>query len=205
MNSLFLASSSQMRQQLLTEACFSFEILKTTNKVEPFNQNISLKKNAQAVALFKAKNVFLPNPSIAQNTIFVIVADTLIADVNGIILQKPKDLTEGKEQIKQLSQGPCHIATAMIVQKFTKTTQNKWKRTGKSSLYSKATAHFYVKEAEIDEYFKQLPFALFACGSGVVEGFGGQFLKSFHGSYSAALGLPIFELKEILTKLGYQK
>ena len=114
-------------------------------------------------------------------------------------------MTEGKQQIKQLSQGPCQIATAMTVQKFTKTAQNKWKRTGKKSHYSKATAHFYVQDAEIDEYFNQLPFAIFACGSGVVEDFGGQFLKSFNGSYSGALGLPIFELKEILTKLGYQK
>jgi septum formation protein len=205
MNNLFLASSSQMRQHLLAEACFSFKILKTKNTSEPFNPELTLKKNVQAVARFKAKNVILPDPAASSEIIFVITADTLIQDIHGNILQKPKDLAEGKQQLTQLSQGACIIGTAMVVQKITKNNLNKWKRSEKISLYTKSSAEFYVYEAEIDEYFKQLPFALFACGSGIIESFGGQFLKSFNGSYSAALGLPIFELKEILTKLGYQK
>lgn len=206
MNNLFLASSSPTRQLLLKEAALSFEVLPNTCTPEPFNQNASLKQNVQAAATCKAEKIELPykTPMIPKE-IYVITADTLISDVKGEILQKPYNLELAKEQLIKLSAGPCFVGTACIVQKFIWNTKKGWKIKQKKVIYLKSTAEFYVPQESFDEYFNQLPIALYVCGSGIIEGFGAQFLKSFKGSYTAALGLPMFELKKALSDLGYSK
>lgn len=204
LTNLFLASSSQTRQLLLREAGFSFEILRNTCTPEPFDSKISLKQNAQATATCKAKTVELPykTPMVAK-TIFVITADTLIADIKGEILQKPHDLENAKQQLTKLAAGSCSIGTSCVIQKYTWTIQKGWILKKTKEIYSKSTAKFYVTKESFDEYFQKLPIALYVCGAGVIEGFGSQFLKNFKGSYSGALGLPLFEVKETLKKLGH--
>lgn len=206
MMDLFLASSSPTRKLLLSEAGYSFEILTTSCNTEPFDQQLSLKQNVEAAAACKAAHVNLP--AITPNsppTIYVITADTLIADVKGEILQKPRHLAHGKQQLMDLNAGPCTIGTACIIQVFTQASKKTWKKMGKTRIYGKSSAEFYVPIERMDEYFERLPMALYACGSGIIEEFGAQFLKKFTGSYSAALGLPMFEVSQALSKLGYRK
>ncbi len=206
MKNLFLASSSPTRQLLLTEAGLSFEILTTTCKREPFNSQKNLKQNAQTAVTCKANSVILPHktPTIAQ-TIYVITADTLIADVHNEMLHKPVDLKEAKAQLTKLRAGQCTIGTYCIVQKFTWNAKKGWILKKTKGFYVKSTAEFYVAQEAVDEYFAHLPIALKACGSGIMEGYGSQFLKKFNGSYSGALGLPIFEIKEALQDLGWSR
>ena len=206
MINLFLASSSPTRQLLLKEAAFLFEVLPNACTPEPFNQSASLKHNAQAAATCKAEKIELPYKTpMVPKEIYIITADTLISDVTGEILQKPHNLQHAKEHLTKLSAGPCMVGTACIVQKFVWNTKKGWKIKQKKILYSKSTVEFYVPKESFDEYFNQLPIALYVCGSGIIEGFGAQFLKSIKGSYTAALGLPMFELKKALTDLGYSK
>lgn len=205
MSNLYLASSSQSRQQLLKDAGFMFEILRTSNEAEPFNSQASLQENVEAAAQFKATTVILPPTRTEHSCIFVITADTLIADAAGTILRKPKDLANAHNQLHLLRMGPCTIGTAFVVQKFEKTSENRWSLTTAKHNYSESSAVFHVPEEALDAYFSKLPFALYACGSGIIEGFGAQFLKSFSGSYTGALGLPVFELKEMLKKLNYNQ
>jgi len=204
MTSLFLASSSQSRQQLLRDAGFSFEILKTSAESEPFETTASLEQNVKAAAIFKAKTVVLPTPKDSPQTICVITADTLIADVAENILQKPADLAHAHEQLRQLRAGMCTIGTAVVIQKLAHSRDNDWKRIESEYIYSESHAEFYVPDEQFDAYFSQLPFALHACGSGIIESFGAQFLKSFQGSYTGALGLSMFEVAAALKKLGYK-
>ncbi|MBM3894297.1 hypothetical protein FJ366_01755 [Candidatus Dependentiae bacterium] len=206
MLNLYLASSSLTRQQLLKDADFSFELLSTNlQHEEPFNPEKSLKENVSTAALFKAVATELPSLfSTEEKTIFVISADTLIAEQQGNILKKPKNLAEGHEQLKKLRAGPCVIGTAFIVQKF-KRSSHTWILAQQIQKYNESVAEFYVPENEVDSYFEQMPYSLHACGSGIIEGYGAQFLKSFSGSYSGALGLPVFEVKETLIELGYIK
>lgn len=199
---LYLASSSQSRQQLLKDAGFMFEILRTGNEAEPFNAQANLQENVEAAAQFKATTVILPPTTTKHSCIFVITADTLIADAAGTILRKPADLADAHNQLRLLRMGPCTIGTAFVVQKLEKTSENAWLLTKTARDYSESIAEFYVPDEAFDNYFDKLPFALYACGSGIIEGFGAQFLKSFSGSYTGALGLPIFEVKETLKKLG---
>ena len=203
MTSLYLASSSQSRQQLLRDAGFSFDILKTSPEPEPFDATATIEQNATDAALFKAQTVILPNATTISTAIFVITADTLIADTQGNILQKPADLEDAQRQLRQLRAGMCTIGTAMVVQKLEHSHSNEWKLIACEQLYTESNAEFYVPDEQFAAYFTHLPFALHACGSGIIEEFGAQFLKSFSGSYTGALGLPMFEVITTLKKLGY--
>ncbi len=205
MPKLYLASSSQSRQQLLKDAGFMFEILRTSNEVEPFDAQASLQENVEAAAQFKATTIILPSTTTNHSCIFVITADTLLTDAAGTILRKPADLADAHNQLRLLRMGPCTIGTAFIVQKLEKTSENAWLLTKTVRDYSESSAEFYVSDEAFADYFAKLPFALYACGSGIIEGFGAQFLKSFSGSYTGALGLPIFEVKKTLKKLGYNQ
>ena len=205
MTALYLASSSQSRQQLLRDAGFSFEVLKTSSHPEPFDTQASLQKNVGDAALFKAKTVILPDPNVATAPIIVITADTLIADVAGNILRKPADLADAHQQLRQLRAGKCRIGTAVVVQKFELSQHKEWRSAQVEQLYSESHAEFYVPDEQFEAYFSHLPFALHACGSGIIEGFGAQFLKSFSGSYSGALGLPVYEVAATLKKLSPTK
>lgn len=206
MTNLYLASTSQTRRHLLSEAGYAFEILHNTCTTEPFNQSLSIRQNVEAAAICKAVHINLPDktPSVSQ-TIYVIAADTLIADVKGEILQKPRNLEHAKEQLTQLSAGKCTIATACIIQKFKWSPQKGWVKKSSKILHTKGTAEFWVPKESFGEYFSRLPIALHVCGAGVIEGFGSQFLKKFNGSYSAALGLPLFEIKKTLQDLGWAR
>ena len=201
---LFLASSSKTRQLLLTEAGIPFEILTNTCTPEPFEQTLGLKENVQAAAFCKATHVDLPykTPMVAP-IIYVITADTLITAHNGAILQKPHNLEHAKEQLTLLSAGPCTVGTSCVVQKFKWNTKKGWKLLKTKHIYSKSTAEFYVPQESFNEYFSRLPIALYVCGAGIMEGFGSQFLKKFHGSYSGTLGLPLSETKKALQDLGW--
>ena len=42
------------------------------------------------------------------------------------------------------------------------------------------------------------------CGAGVIEGIGQAFLKNINGSYTAVIGLPLFELRQALKKIGFK-
>lgn len=204
MNNLYLASSSQSRQQLLTDAGFSFEILQTSSEPEPFDATASIEHNVTAAAAFKAKTAVLPTTANSAPSIFVITADTLIADIAGNIMRKPENLAHAHKQLRQLRTGKCTIATAAVIKKFDRLPHGGWKIVESELIYSESFAEFYVPDEQFDAYFSRLPIALHACGSGIIEGFGAQFLKTFQGSYSGALGLPIFEVAQALKKLGYK-
>jgi septum formation protein len=40
-------------------------------------------------------------------------------------------------------------------------------------------------------------------GSYGIQGLGGQFVKHIHGSYSAVVGLPLYQTKMLLTEFGF--
>ena len=66
-----------------------------------------------------------------------------------------------------------------------------------------AIIEFYVDHDSIDKYFATFPNVLQCSGAGVVEDHGLSYLKSISGSYTAVLGLPLYELRLALKKIGF--
>jgi predicted house-cleaning NTP pyrophosphatase (Maf/HAM1 superfamily) len=61
---------------------------------------------------------------------------------------------------------------------------------------------FDVPDAWLDIYLEKSR-GLVASGAIAIEEFGSQFLKTVHGSYTTIVGLPMYELREALEKIGF--
>lgn len=64
----------------------------------------------------------------------------------------------------------------------------------------------YITEYELFNnliIFLEQPFVYNSAGALFVEGFGAQFVKEVNGSYSAIIGLPMFEVREALEQIGF--
>jgi septum formation protein len=201
---LYIGSQSQPRQELLRFADISFEVLRHNSSecvVDPMDD---FERYVIAIACDKMKCLELPKPfSVKDDNIFVLTADTLIKTVEtDQILGKPRDLEHAKAMLKSIQNQSVFVLTGCCLQVMKKTEQA-WALEEQKKWATGAFVEFFVDDQSMDFYFKQEPWALRACGAGVIEGFGQSFLKSINGSYTAVLGLPLFELRHALTELGF--
>jgi len=61
---------------------------------------------------------------------------------------------------------------------------------------------FVIPDHWIDRYLEH-SWAMIASGAIAVEFYGAQFLQWIDGSYTTVMGLPMFELRQDLEKLGF--
>jgi septum formation protein len=151
------------------------------------------------IARFKMEHVRLPVGRDEQ-ICFVLTADTLTQDKNGTVQGKPMDRDDAIAKIKSSRDG-SFLCTAFCLDK--KIWQHgQWKLIERIEQVTHAEYLFDIPDEWIDIYLEK-SIALNTAGAIAVEEFGAQFLKIVHGSYSAIIGLPLFELREALAKLGF--
>ena len=176
--SLVLASGSPRRQQLLREAGFEFEILKSYFE-ETLPPKIASIDAPEYLAKQKSEAIEFPDPNA-----LIITADTLVI-LNNEILGKPETAQDAKNMLQGLS-GKQHIVvtgvclrTANSVESFSTTTIVEFKD---------------LSSSEIDFYISNYkPFDK-AGAYGIQEWIGMIGVKRIEGSYFNVMGLPIDEL-----------
>ena len=232
-DTLYLASQSQSRQKLLKETKISFKIIKHKSDENILQGDLTFSQYVIKIANHKMSHVILPDAQkyfrdTKKNYIYVCTADTLVKNIKtNKILGKPKDKQEAKKILKCVSSGPVEVMTGCCVKKFILSL--KCKSTGrrpvdlhtsvscKDDLDNKvwvcsqtiswatgAIAQFSVPQNFLKEYFEFTPGALYASGASVIEGYAQKFLKYINGSYSAVIGLPVWELVKNLEKIGFK-
>jgi septum formation protein len=145
----------------------------------------------------------LPQAEYLHEKIYLVTADTLIGIPDSQqIFKKPKDLADAKQMLAHIGAQPVSIQTGCCV------SAQQWNGTNWNVLQQKtivvgALVEFAVDAESMDNYFKYEPNALNACGASVVDSFGQCFFASMNGSYSAILGLPLFELRAILKEFDF--
>lgn len=190
MKKLVLASQSPRRQALLNQLGYHFSILAAdideTAYVDEIPNDYVLR-----LAVQKAQTIFEQLPVQKQVDTLVLGADTCVVN-NGEILGKPEDEKQCLTTLRQLS-GKSHqvltsiaVVGANIVTKELITTQVNFK---------------LLAVAEIERYW-QTGEPCDKAGSYAIQGIGGQFVTSINGSYSAVVGLPLYETSQMLAKLG---
>jgi len=71
-----------------------------------------------------------------------------------------------------------------------------------SALNTTSVRFKVLSESEITAYIKsEEPFG--KAGSYAIQGLGAQFIERIEGSYSAVMGMPLFELSQLLNASGY--
>ena len=198
-NILYLASKSPSRKKLLERAGIAFEILEQDADESQCDWGMPLRQVVESIAVHKMKHVIMPQ-GIQEQIAFVLTADTLSIDTTGAISGKPADMQDAIAKIKAARGGMNRCGTAYCVEKKI-FKDGSWQMLKQVIGYAEATYEFEVPDEYIVSYIERSG-ALEAAGAIKIED-GPQFLKSVNGSYTAIIGLPMYELRVTLTQLGF--
>ncbi|MFA5075422.1 MAG: Maf family protein [Candidatus Babeliales bacterium] len=202
---LYLGSKSSSRRKLIELADIKYILLEHESDECGVDLEKSFSAYVLSIAKHKMEKLILPDTKNFKNKdhIFVLTADTLVRTINSKhVLTKPENLFDAKRMLALLREEQAKIATACCIEK--KILQNNiWITEKQDCFVSFSIVDFCVPEDYVDLYFQKEPHALNAAGSAVIENYGLNFLKSINGSFTGILGLPLFEVRQVLQKLGF--
>lgn len=202
MRILLLGSQSLSRQTLLQQAGIPFEIIEQKADETACDWGSSFEVVLKTIAQEKMNHAILPSGK-ERDECFVLAADTMCKDAEGVIHGKPVDKADAIKKIKALRKSGW-VATAFCLEKKL-FINGSWQTKDKILKVVSATYEFDMPDGWIDRYLDAIPNYLSISGAITIEGYGAQFLKSVNGSYSTILGLPMFEVREALQELGFFK
>jgi len=188
---LILASQSPRRSSLLSQLGFQFTI-QVSNIDETAEKFESAQEYVLRLAKQKALHVFNLLTSDEKAHSFVLGSDTSVV-FDGKILGKPENEKDCIKTLSLLSNNQHQVLTAIAlagndgVKGDVITTQVTFKTLTKEEI----SAYWLTGEPQ-DK-----------AGSYGIQGIAGQFVKTINGSYSAVVGLPLYETAKLLTNAGF--
>lgn len=202
---LYLGSQSSARRRLLDYARINYQIIAHGSDEELSHTPETFQEQVLAIAKHKMQTLILPDTSaVDAEYIYVLTADTLVKNtITGQIFGKPTDRQNAIAMLTSEREAPVEILTGCCLDKLLR-QKNQWVNSDSAHWVTGATIEFYVDVDSIDQYFSIFPFALQCSGAGMVEDHGLSYLKSISGSYTAVLGLPLYELRSELGKMGFR-
>lgn len=183
---LILASQSPRRQELLAQLGYQFECISADiDESQLVNENPSDYVNRLALA--KAQHIAKNQPA----TTIVLGSDTTVV-YQDTILGKPQNLAESITMLTMLSNNTHQVLTAVgVVQgNKKKVIEVITDVTFKALTENEIVNYWYTNEPQ-DK-----------AGSYGIQGIGGQFVTRINGSYSAVVGLPLFETAQLLAEFN---
>jgi len=198
-NILLLGSKSQSRQTLLRKVQIPFKVVGQDADETQCDWGLPLPQLVQKIALHKMNHVVLP---VGQDSAicFVLTADTLSQDKSGIIHGKPIDKNDAIIKIKMAREG-TYLCTAFCLDK--KIWHNgTWHVQDRIEEWVPVEYNFIVPDDWVDIYLEKSS-GLHTANAIAVAEFGAQFLQEVRGSYSAIVGLPLFQVRKALERIGF--
>jgi len=190
MKNLILASQSPRRQSLLKQLGYQFSIV-AADIDESVLPHESPSDYVLRLAQQKAQAIFAQLSHQQQQENMVLGADTSVV-IGNTILGKPDDYQQCLATLQQLSGNIHQVLTSIAV------VSNQG---SVSEVISTEVSFKTLTENEISRYW-QTKEPCDKAGSYAIQGIGGQFVKKIEGSYSAVVGLPLYETSQMLAKLG---
>lgn len=200
MNTLYLASQSASRKALLAKIGIPFVVIGQNADELQCNWGLPLVQLVQEIAISKMQHVQMPVGIFGQ-VCFVVSADTLLQDAQGVVHGKPVDRADAIEKIKAFRAGGVGSTAFCLDRKSFDGTQ--WHIQERIVKTVSSAFVMDIPDAYLDQYFQETPEYIGCAGGLKGEGYSAQFIKTIDGSYSALMGLPLFELREALTALGF--
>lgn len=187
---IYLASGSPRRQALLRQLGVEFSVLiprlnETRSPEETPPAYVRRLAHAKALAVSAEIDArgLAPHPVLAADTCIVLAAE---------VLGKPRDRADGEAMLRRLSGQGHQVLTAVAV------------------LHSGAAHHALstsrvrfraLSEAEIARYWDSGEPADKA-GAYALQGRAAAFVEHIEGSYSGIVGLPLYEVWQLLRRIG---
>lgn len=188
MAQIYLASRSPRRRELLTQLNIEHQIVDGEIDESQFH-NEDATDYVVRLAIEKAtqgwKNCAKDMP--------VLGADTIVVYQNQL-LGKPANQQDALKTLALLSGKQHQVITAVAI---------KWHETIETVTVGSLVDFADITEQEILAYWLTGE-PRDKAGSYAIQGIGGQFVKSIQGSYSAIVGLPLYETKQLIGKVTKQ-
>ena len=199
--SIYLASRSPRRRELLAQIGVRFQVLMFRDKPETDAEldeavlegeapRVYVERVARAKAHAGWKRIEQRNLPRAA----VLAADTTVA-VDGRVLGKPADRREAADMLAALS-GRSHEVLSAIVLKYeaqlecaVSVSEVEFRTLSKDDIRQ------YVATGECED----------KAGAYAIQGRAAQFVVALHGSFSGVMGLPLYETAQLLERMGAQR
>ena len=179
---LFLASNSPRRAELLSQINVQFEHVSV--EVDETKQvNETSQDYVQRLALEKA----LAGLDKSKHKGVVLGADTIVV-CEHVVMEKPENKQHAQQMMALLSANTHHVLTAVAL-------VSKQKQSVK--LVTTAVTFKALTTQDISDYWETGEPQDKAGGYGI-QGIAGQFVTHISGSYSAVVGLPLYETAELI-------
>ncbi|KGT94453.1 septum formation inhibitor Maf [Erwinia typographi] len=183
MVSLYLASGSPRRRELLTQLGLRFERL-STQVEEQKRPDERAEQYVRRLACEKAR----AGVAVAAQDLPVLGADTIVV-LNDAVLEKPADETAAAEMLAKLS-GQTHLVMTAVALADTRRTLDCLVVTEVTfrTLTAGDIAAYVASGEPMDK-----------AGAYGIQGMGGNFVRKINGSYHAVVGLPLVETAELFS------
>lgn len=192
---IILASQSPRRAQLLEQMGVPFEVvlpchLEQAEALEAVYADEDARLYVARVCLAKVNMMraqIQAQGQAQQKTAPILCADTTVA-FQGKVLGKPTDAEDARAMLRTLSGKTHQVYTAMALA-FNDVVQQ--------VMVASDVTFRSLSEAQIQAYIDSgEPFG--KAGAYAIQGYAACFIEHLSGSFSAVMGLPIFELAQML-------
>ncbi|AYA41130.1 septum formation inhibitor Maf [Xenorhabdus nematophila] len=184
MQTIYLASGSPRRRELVGLLDFNFEIL-TPQVEEKWHEGESPEQYVTRLAGEKSQ----AGVAMAPHDHPVLGADTIVV-LNNRILEKPRDQQHATEMLSALSGQSHQVITAVAL------SNNQYTL---SEVVITDVIFRQLSQREIQEYIATGE-PMDKAGAYGIQGKGGCFVRKINGSYHAVVGLPLVETYELITR-----
>jgi septum formation protein len=186
---IYLASASQRRQELLRQLGVEFDVL-PSNILEVRKLGESPAEYVARVAADKARWVSQLVEERDLPVYPVLGADTEVV-LDGEILGKPENSAHGRELLQRLAGRTHEVLSGICVRD---------RGREHTALSTSRVSFRALTEAEIAQYWETGE-SSGKTGAYAIQGRAAAFIAKLEGSYSGAMGLPLYELGNILKSL----
>ncbi len=192
---ILLASASPRRKSLLGQLVKEFDVLPADIDETPLHNEIAadyvkrmaLEKAMAASILSQQSKLSPPNRAI------IIGSDTSVV-LDGKILGKPESFEQAKGMLRSLSGETHEVMTSVCL------LDARVEHVVVKNVVTKVTFR-RISDLEISQYW-QTGEPQDKAGSYGIQGLGSVFVEQIAGSYSAVVGLPMFETAQLLQQVG---
>ncbi len=194
---IVLASASPRRKELLSLIVPSFDVLPADIDETPLKDEAAeayVLRMAKEKAMASLERYKQANNTVVQKTVFI-ASDTSVV-VEGEILGKPQDLAEAKTMLRKLSGRSHQVMTSICL-----CDQNLDQLVTENIVTQ--VSFRSISDVEIEQYWRTGE-PVDKAGSYAIQGLGALFVTHMSGSYSAVVGLPLYETSQLLTQFGIQ-
>ncbi|MDE8603069.1 Maf family protein [Marinomonas sp. RSW2] len=191
---LVLASASPRRKELLSLLVKEFEVLPADIDETPLYQE-NAEDYVVRMAMEKASAAALKYRQQADfdlSAIFI-ASDTSVV-IDGRILGKPASLEDSLSMLRLLSGRSHKVITSLCF-------SNLQLEHIATKLVVSDVLFREISNVEIEQYWKTGE-PQDKAGSYAIQGLGAIFVRSISGSYSAVVGLPLYETAQLLSQFG---